>query len=262
LPIGRHIHQVECIIQYTDNQRTNNCACNCPDSTSRKGGAADDRGRNGIKFIANAEARLRTDDWPNLGRYEKSNAAIVESGARPDVVFMGDSISEIWPASDPEFFASNGPFRGIKRDVYEGGIRVPMIAWGPGRIPAGRTSDEVWAMWDVLPTLAALAGVRAPSGIDGISMVPSLTGRGRQRPHGALYWEFYEQGTKQAVRMGRWKGVRQPMITGKLEVYDLQTDPGESRDAAAGNREVAARLVRLLDEAHTPSALWRAPAEQ
>jgi arylsulfatase A-like enzyme len=92
-------------------------------------------------------------------------------------------------------------------------------------------------------------------------MVPSLTGRGRLRPHGALYWEFYEQGTKQAVRMGRWKGVRQPMITGKLEVYDLQTDPGETRDVAAGNPGVAARLVRLLDEAHTPSALWRAPAE-
>ena len=181
---------------------------------------------------------------------------------RTIVFFTSDNGPSVEGGSDPEFFDSNGPFRGIKRDVYEGGIRVPMIAWGPGHIPAGRTSDEVWAMWDVLPTLAALAGVKAPSGIDGISMVPSLTGRGRQPPHGALYWEFYEQGTKQAVRMGRWKGVRQPMITGKLEVYDLQADPGETRDVAARNPGVAARLVRLLDEAHTPSALWRAPAEQ
>ena len=180
---------------------------------------------------------------------------------RTIVFFASDNGPSVEGGSDPKFFASSGPFRGIKRDVYEGGIRVPMIAWGPGRIPAGRTSDEVWVMWDVLPTLAALAGAKTPSGIDGISMVPALTGRGRQQPHGALYWEFYEQGSKQAVRMGRWKGVRQPMITGKIEVYDLQTDPGETRDVAAGHPEVAARLARLLDAAHTPSALWKAPAE-
>ena len=108
-----------------------------------------------------------------------------------------------------------------------------MIAWGPGRIPAARTSDQVWAMWDVLPTLAELAGASAPAGIDGISMVPSLTGRGRQRQHDHLYWEFFEQGSKQAVRTGRWKGVRQPMLTGKVEVYDLETDVGETRDVSA-----------------------------
>jgi len=91
--------------------------------------------------------------------------------------------------------------------------------------------------------------------------VASLTGRGRPRPHDALYWEFYEQGSKQAVRMGRWKAVRQPMLTGKLEVYDLVADPGETRDVAAANPGVAARLARLLAESHTPSALWRAPSE-
>jgi len=181
---------------------------------------------------------------------------------RTIVFFTSDNGPSVEGGSDPGFFDSNGPFRGVKRDVYEGGIRVPMIVRGPGRIPAGRTSDEVWAMWDVLPTLAALAGAKTPADIDGISMVPSLTGRGRPAPHAALYWEFYEQGSKQAVRAGRWKGVRQPMITGNVEVYDLVTDPGETRDVAAGNREVAARLARLLDEAHTPSALWKAPAEQ
>jgi arylsulfatase A len=177
------------------------------------------------------------------------------------VFFTSDNGPSVEGGSDPEFFDSNGPLRGFKRDVYEGGIRVPMIAWGPGRIPAARTSDQVWALWDVLPTLADLAGAKAPAGIDGISMVPSLTGQGRQLQHDSLYWEFFEQGSKQAVRMGRWKGVRQPMLTGKLEVYDLETDPGETRDAATAQRGVAARLARLMDEAHTPSTLWRAPAE-
>jgi arylsulfatase A-like enzyme len=177
------------------------------------------------------------------------------------VFFTSDNGPSVEGGSDPEFFDSNGPFRGAKRDVYEGGIRVPMIVWGPGRIAAARTSDQVWALWDVLPTLSELADAKAPAGIDGISMVPSLTGRGRQRQHDSLYWEFYEQGSKQAARMGRWKGVRQPMRTGKLEVYDLQTDPGETHDVSTGHRRVAARLARLMDEAHTPSMLWRAPDE-
>ena len=177
------------------------------------------------------------------------------------VFFTSDNGPAVEGGSDPEFFDGNGPLRGFKRDVYEGGIRVPMIAWGPGRIPAARTSDQVWAMWDVLPTLAELAGASAPAGIDGISMVPSLTGRGRQRQHDHLYWEFFEWGSRQAVRTGRWKAVRQPMLTGKVEVYDLQTDVGETRDVSSGHPKVAARLARLMDEAHTPSGLWRAPAE-
>jgi arylsulfatase A-like enzyme len=178
------------------------------------------------------------------------------------VFFTSDNGPSVEGGSDPAFFRSSGPLRGHKRDVYEGGIRVPLIVRGPGRIRAARTSDEVWALWDVLPTLAELAGAKAPAALDGISMVPSLTGRGPQRPHESLYWEFYEEGSKQAVRAGRWKGVRRPMLTGKLEVYDLQADPGETHDVAARHPDVSARLVRLLDEAHTPSALWRAPAEE
>jgi arylsulfatase A len=92
-------------------------------------------------------------------------------------------------------------------------------------------------------------------------MAPALTGRGPQHPHGPLYWEFHEQGSKQAVRTGRWKGVRQPMVTGKVEVYDLEKDPGEARDVAAAHPELASRLGRLMDEAHTPSDLWTAPSE-
>jgi arylsulfatase A-like enzyme len=92
-------------------------------------------------------------------------------------------------------------------------------------------------------------------------MVPSLIGRGPQRPHEYLYWEFFEEGSKQALRAGHWKAVRQPMVTGKLELYDLQADPSEAHDVAARHPDVSARLARLLDEAHTRSALWRAPAE-
>jgi arylsulfatase A len=177
------------------------------------------------------------------------------------VFFTSDNGPSVEGGSDPAFFGSSGQFRGVKRDLYEGGIRVPMIVWGPGRVPAGRTSDEVWALWDVLPTVAELAGTQSPAGIDGISMVPALRGSGRQHTHEYLYWEFYEQGTRQAVRAGRWKGIRQPMLTGRLEVYDLENDPGEANEVSAQHPAVAARVTRLLDQAHTPSSLWRAPAE-
>jgi arylsulfatase A len=178
------------------------------------------------------------------------------------VFFTSDNGPSVEGGSDPEFFDSNGPFRGVKRDLYEGGIRVPMIAWGPGRIPAGRSSDQLWAMWDVMPTLAELGGASGgtPAGLDGISMVPALTLRGVQRPHEYLYWEFYEQGSRQAVRAGRWKGVRQPMLTGPLELYDLEADPGETRDLASRHPDVAARLVEQAGEAHVPSPIWKAPA--
>jgi arylsulfatase A-like enzyme len=173
------------------------------------------------------------------------------------VFFTSDNGPSVEGGSDPAFFRSSGGLRGIKRDVYEGGIRVPMIVRWPGRVPAGQTSDQVWAMWDVMPTLAELAGATAPAGIDGISMVPALLARGAQREHEYLYWEFYEQGTKQAARAARWKGVRQPMMTGRLELYDLEKDLAEAHDVAAAHPDVAARLRRLMDQGHTPSALWK-----
>ncbi|AHG89762.1 sulfatase [Gemmatirosa kalamazoonensis] len=177
------------------------------------------------------------------------------------VFFTSDNGPSVEGGSDPAFFHSAGGFRGGKRDLYEGGVRVPMIAWWPGHVAAGGTSDQVWALWDVLPTVADLAGARTPEGLDGISMVPSLTGRGTQKQHDTLYWEFYEQGSSQAVRAGRWKGVRRPMVTGPLELYDLETDPGETHDLAASQPDVAARIAGLLASSHTPSVLWKAPRE-
>ena len=181
---------------------------------------------------------------------------------RTVVFFTSDNGPSTEGGSDPAFFRSADGLRGGKRDLYEGGIREPMIVWAPGRIPAGRTSDQIWALWDLFPTLAELAAARAPAGLDGISMVPSLTGRGVQPQHDHLYWEFHELGTAQAVRSGRWKGVRRPMRTGVLEVYDLEADPGETRDVAAREPAVAARLTRLLDQDHVPSSIWKAPGEK
>src|SRR5881628_28548 len=142
---------------------------------------------------------------------------------------------------DPKFFESSGPLRGIKRDLYEGGIRVPMIVRWPGRIKAGSTNAQVWAFWDFLPTAAELAGVKPPPGIDGISMVPTLLGTRQTNQHEFLYWEFHERGFQQAARMGNWKAVR-PQADEKLEIYNLKTDIGEKENLAKNNPEIVAKF--------------------
>ena len=122
-------------------------------------------------------------------------------------MFISDNGPHQEGGGDPAFFKSSGGLRGIKRDLYEGGIRVPMIARWAGTIPAGRVSDHAWAHWDMLPTLAELAGAKTPAGLDGMSMARAL--RGQQQPtHEFMYWEFHERGFQQAVRMGHWKAVR------------------------------------------------------
>jgi arylsulfatase A len=170
------------------------------------------------------------------------------------ILFISDNGPHQEGGGDPVFFKSNGGLRGIKRDLYEGGIRVPMIARWVGTLPAGRVSDHPWAHWDILPTLAELAGARAPDGLDGMSMVRALRGA-PQSPHDFLYWEFHERGFQQAVRMGRWKAVR--LGTGKpLELYDLGADPREEHAVAAANAEVVERVESYLKTARTPSELW------
>ncbi len=150
-----------------------------------------------------------------------------------------------------DFFDSNGPLRGYKRDLYEGGVRVPMLVRWPGHIQAGSTSDEPWAFWDVLPTCAELAGVRAPDGIDGLSFVPTLTGE-PQQGHDYLYWEFHERRFAQAVRQGKWKAVR--LNPGEpIELYDLDADPGETNDIASRHPVVIKRMERIMQEARTES---------
>jgi arylsulfatase A-like enzyme len=160
---------------------------------------------------------------------------------------------------DPRFFRSAGPLRGIKGDLYEGGIRVPMIVRWPGRIRAGAVSGQVWAFWDFLPTAAELAGAEVPAGVDGVSVVPTLLGRGGQRQHDFLYWEFHEVGFQQAARRGAWKAVR-PRPGGPLELYDLDKDPGETDDVAARHPEVVNKMEAYLKVARTESAHWPGPA--
>jgi arylsulfatase A-like enzyme len=169
------------------------------------------------------------------------------------VLFSSDNGPHKEGGADPAFFTSAGPLRGFKRALYEGGIRVPMIVRWPGKVAAGVVNDQVWAFWDILPTLAELAGSTAPAGLDGLSMVPTLLGRPTQQPgHPFLYWEFHEKGFKQAVRNGDWKAVRlRP--GGPLELFDLATDLGETRDVSAEHPDVVARIDAYLETARTDS---------
>jgi arylsulfatase A-like enzyme len=170
------------------------------------------------------------------------------------ILFTSDNGPHREGGADPDFFRSAGGMRGIKRDLYEGGIRVPMIARWTGTIPAGRVSYQEWAHWDVLPTLAEVAGAKAPAGIDGLSMARAL--RGEQQPgHEFMYWEFHERGFQQAVRMGDWKAVRLKKDA-PLELYDLRNDSHEQINVAADKPDVVAKIEQYLKTARTESERW------
>lgn len=171
------------------------------------------------------------------------------------VVFTSDNGPHREGGHNPDFFNDNGPLRGIKRDLYEGGIRVPAIARWPGRIAPKSVSEQVWAHWDLLPTFAEAASQASPRGIDGISMLPSWLGKPGQRQHKALYWEFHERGFQQAVRFGDWKAVRAKSGQ-SLELYDLKSDIGETRNLAAQRPEIVKRAESLLAAAHRDSPDW------
>ena len=171
------------------------------------------------------------------------------------VIFTSDNGVHKEGGVDPAFFKDSGPLRGIKRDLYEGGIRVPAIAWWPGMIAPGTVSDQIWAFWDFLPTAADLAGAAKPA-CDGVSLAPALLGRpGEQEQHAFLYWEFHEGAFKQAVRMGNWKAVRN-RGDAPVEVYDLDHDLGETRDVASQHPDVVVQATALFAEARTESAHW------
>jgi len=170
------------------------------------------------------------------------------------VFFTSDNGPHKEGGNDPTFFDSNGPLRGIKRDLYEGGIRVPMIVRWPGRVRAGAISNQVWAFWDFLPTVADMVGLRDGGEVDGISMLPALLGKS-QRNHEYLYWEFHEGGFKQAIRMKDWKAVRLAPKN-PIELYDLRTDVGERNDIAGKRPEVVKRMETLFATSRTPSKDW------
>jgi arylsulfatase A-like enzyme len=179
---------------------------------------------------------------------------IDELGLAEDTIvfFCSDNGPHREGGNNPELFDSNGPLRGIKRDLYDGGIRTPMIVRWKNTVPAGTVSDEVWGFVDFLPTAAELAGTKAPAGLNGISVVPALQGKPLPRRE-YLYWEFHEGGFSQAVRTGNWKGVRRKSRTAPVELYDIVKDPGESSDLAAQNPAVVKRITEIMNSARTES---------
>ena len=175
------------------------------------------------------------------------------------VFFSSDNGPHKEGGVDPTFFQSSGPLRGIKRDLYEGGIRVPLIVCWPGRIKPGSVNDQPWAFWDFLPTAAEIAQVKLPEkeSLDGRSMLSALLGQPTTNQHQFLYWEFHERGFQQAVRMGDWKAVR-PAADAPLELYNLRTDPGEKENVAEKNPQTVTRIEDYLKTARTESEHWPA----
>ncbi|MFC1764282.1 sulfatase-like hydrolase/transferase [Planctomycetota bacterium] len=180
------------------------------------------------------------------------------------IIFSSDNGPHAEGGADPDYFNSGGGLRGIKRDLYEGGVRVPMIVTWPGTIAAGRETDHLSAFWDILPTLADLTNQDVPLGIDGISFLPELLGN-QQKSHSHLYWEFYEQGGKQAVRKGNWKAVRLKLhndySAAPLELYNLEQDIAETNNLADQYPEVAEQMLKLMKASHSPSEHFKFKSE-
>jgi arylsulfatase len=172
----------------------------------------------------------------------------------PDFEFLPGRLG----GTDYVFFNSTGPFRAFKGSVYEGGLRVPFIARWPGRMAAGAVSDLPAVFYDVLPTLMDAAGAATPKDADGVSLLPTLTRSGRQQARDFLFWDFNGYGGQQAVRMGRWKGVRRNLhrAISPLELYDLSTDPGEETDVAPLHPDIVRRITAIMTREHTPSAAF------
>jgi len=212
-----------------------------------------------------SDAPYTDKDWPQV----KKNIAAMVTSLDADVgkilaclhehgldentlvIFTGDNGAHPTPA---KLFNSDAPFRGAKRDMYEGGIREPFIARWKGKIQPG-VSDQVFAFWDMLPTFAEIGGGLAPPGLDGISMAAAILGKPQKRQHEYLYWEFYEKGFQQAVRMGDWKGIS-VKEGAPLELYDLKTDPSETKNIASSHPDIVQKIERIMKASHSANPYW------
>ena len=232
--------------------------------------ANDEEGaRTGNGMQVPSDAPYSSEPWPQV---EKNKAAMI---TRMDgdigklmaklkdlklddntlVFFSSDNGPHKEGGVNPKFFKSSGPLQGIKRDLYEGGIRIPLIARWPGKIKPAQVSSQVCAFWDFLPTVAEITQTKAPPNLDGISILPTLLGQTQTNQHDFLYWEFHERGSQQAARMGDWKGLRLK-LDGPLELYNLKTDIGEKENVAEKNPEVVAKIEAYLKTARSDSAAW------
>ncbi len=173
------------------------------------------------------------------------------------VMFSSDNGPHNEGGHDPEMFDPAGPLRGMKRDLYEGGIRVPMIVRWPGTTPTGTTSSHIGYFGDLMATVAELAETTCPNNVDSISFASTIRGDIESQPqHEYLYWEFYEQGGKQAVRTGNWKAIRMPWMTGKTQLYDLSNDIGEENDVAQQHPDIVAQMETMMIDAHQDHPNW------
>ncbi len=175
------------------------------------------------------------------------------------VVFSSDNGPHLEAGADPDYFNSNGPWRGYKRDLYEGGIREPMLVRWPGQIAPGSKTDHVSAFWDVMPTIADLLGLQTPPNTQGISFLPTLLGKGTQKEHDYLYWEFHERGGRQAVRKGKWKYISYNVLNKEkrtTELYDMNADPGEIENIASKHPEIVKEMQLLMNNSRVATPLY------
>lgn len=174
------------------------------------------------------------------------------------IVFCSDNGPHKEGGADPDFFNGNGIYRGHKRDLYEGGIRVPFITVWPGNVPQGKESNLMMSFWDVMPTFAEIIKTKT-SASDGISILPTLIGKGKQKEHKNLYFEFQEGGGKQAVRQGDWKLIRLNVRKGDnsiYELYNLAADPQEIHNVASTQPAVVKELKQVMTDSHIEDPNW------
>ena len=171
------------------------------------------------------------------------------------IIFSSDNGPSTAGGIDPVFFNSNGPMSGLKRDLLEGGVRVPLLAQWKGTIKPGSVSDQFCAFWDLLPTFTEMSGLENPASIDGISLLPVLKGQ-PQKEHEFLYYEFYGRGYSQAVRMREWKAVRRSSRNNPVELYKLNNDIAESQDVSAQYPEITNMMADIMKVEHNPDPLW------
>lgn len=174
------------------------------------------------------------------------------------VIFTSDNGAHSGDGHNPVYWNSTAGLRGIKRDLYEGGIRTPMLVYWKDKVKAGSKTDLVSAFWDVLPSFADIIDAKVPDGLDGISFLPTLLGESQNDTHDYLYWEFHEKGGKQAILQDDWKLIRLGLNTPKnikTELYNLKDSPTESDNVYSKNPEKARDLEKLMDSARTTSPI-------
>ncbi len=253
----------EMALKFIDNNKANPFFLYIPVTMPHDNGEAPE----GEKYESPTLEPYEDEDWSFekksraaiITRMDKYIGLIMEELEKKDLshntilIFTSDN-----GCDNPDFFNGSGVLRGMKRDVYEGGIRVPLIVRWPGKIKAGSVSDHVSAFWDFLPTACEIAGIDIGIETDGISYLPELLGK-PQSEHEYLYWEFQELGKKQAARKGKWKAVRLNVYEtpdAPLELFDLETDIGEQNDVAGQFPEVVKQMEEIIEKAHESDPNW------